>query len=416
MAQLLNPTVKHLPNGLTIIAESIPIEAVNLNIWLNIGSALESDEINGMAHFLEHMIFKGTEKLPKGEFERLVEGKGAITNAATSQEYTHYYITTAPADFADLAPWQLELVFNPLFPDAEFQKERLVVLEEIRRSQDNPGRRLSSKVMETSFERLPYRRPVLGSLEVIESLSSQQMREFHQSWYQPSSVTAVVVGNLPQEQLIESVEKNVVNWTGSVLSPKQELEPELPFSEIVRSDSIDKALVQSRLVMMWRVPGLNDLKTGDILDVLAAILGQGKTSRLYRRLREQQRLVSQIGANNLTQMVQSSFYVSAQLEVENLNKVESAIIEEIQKIQEDGVSESELERIRTQVTNRYIFNSEKPGDRANLYGYYYCQMGDLTHALNYPDIIRTISREDIQKVARDYLNTSAYGIVSIRDI
>ncbi len=413
MSQLLSPTVRHLSNGLTIIAESIPTEAINLNIWLNVGSSLEDDNINGMAHFLEHMIFKGTEKLPKGEFERLVEGRGAVTNAATSQEYTHYYITTAPEDFASLAPLQLDLVFNALFPDAEFQKERLVVLEEIRRSQDNPSRRLFSKVLETNFQRLPYRRPVLGSVEVIESLNSQQMREFHQSWYQPSSVTAVVVGNLPEDQLIDSVEKNV-NWTGLAPATKEQLKPELPFTQIVRSDCVDEALQQSRLVMMWRVPGLSDLRTGDILDVLAAILGQGKCARLYRRLREQEQLVSQIGADNYTQMVQGSFYVSAQLDAENLNKVESAIIEEIKKIQQEGVSESELERICNQVTNRYIFNSEKPSDRANLYGYYYCQMQDLSHALNYPDIIRTISREDIQKAANDYLNTSAYGIVTMR--
>jgi len=414
-AQPHNPTIKKLSNGLTIIAESIPTEAVNLNLWFNVGSALESDEINGMAHFLEHMIFKGTDKLPKGEFERLVEGKGAVTNAATSQEYTHYYITTAPRDFNDLAPWQLELVFNANLPEPEFQKERLVVLEEIRRSDDNPTRRLFSKVMEISFNQLPYRRPVLGPASVIESLESQQMRNFHQSWYQPASMTAVVVGNLPEEKLIETVAKNL-NFSNTIdYSPKRSnYQPEPSFTEIIRSDTIDDGIEQARLVMFWRIPGLNNLKDSDSLDVLASILGQGKTSRLFRRLREQERLVTQIGCNSMTQSIQGIFYISAQLNSENLEKVEKAIIEEIAEIQEKGIHQSELERIRKQVTNSHIFSSEKPSDRANLYGYYYSQMQDLSHALNYPNLIQNISLEDVRQVACNYLLQNAYGIVIMR--
>ena len=107
---LNSPTVHTLPNGLTIIAEQMPIEAVNLNIWLNVGSCQEADSINGMAHFLEHMVFKGTPRLVAGEFERLIEERGAVTNAATSHDYTHYYITTAPKDFAALAPLQIDVV------------------------------------------------------------------------------------------------------------------------------------------------------------------------------------------------------------------------------------------------------------------------------------------------------------------
>ena len=156
------PTLHHLPNGLTIIAEQMPIDAVNLNLWVKTGSAMESDAINGMAHFLEHMIFKGTQKLISGEFERRIEERGAVTNAATSQDYTHYYTTTAPKDFAELAPLQIDVVCNPSIPDDAFERERLVVLEEIRRSEDNPRRRISRHVMETAFDSLPYRRPVLG--------------------------------------------------------------------------------------------------------------------------------------------------------------------------------------------------------------------------------------------------------------
>ncbi|HEY9656251.1 MAG TPA: pitrilysin family protein, partial [Crinalium sp.] len=162
-AQPLNaPTLHRLANGLTIVAEQMPVDAVNLNVWLNVGSAVETDSINGMAHFLEHMIFKGTAQLQSGEFERCIEQRGAVTNAATSQDYTHYYITTAPQDFADLAPLQIDVLMNASIPDDGFERERHVVLEEMRRSQDNVRRRTFQQATELTFDRLPYRRQVLG--------------------------------------------------------------------------------------------------------------------------------------------------------------------------------------------------------------------------------------------------------------
>ncbi len=169
--RLNTPTLCQLPNGLTIVAEQMPVEAVNLSLWANVGSAVESNAINGMAHFLEHMVFKGTEQLSSGEFERRIEERGAVTNAATSQDYTHYYITTAPKDFAQLAPLQLDVVLNSLISDEAFERERLVVLEEIRRSEDNPRRRTFQRAMQTAFDQLPYRRPVLGPSEVFHNCS-----------------------------------------------------------------------------------------------------------------------------------------------------------------------------------------------------------------------------------------------------
>ena len=129
-----SPTQHILPNGVKIIAEQIPVDAVNLSIWVDVGSAVESDDINGMAHFLEHMVFKGSDRLGLGEFEQAIESHGGNTNAATSQDYTHFYINVAPKDFAKLAPLQLDIVLKSSIPDEEFQRERHVVLEEIRRS------------------------------------------------------------------------------------------------------------------------------------------------------------------------------------------------------------------------------------------------------------------------------------------
>lgn len=418
---LIAPTVHRLANGLTIIAEQMPIEAVNLNVWLNVGSAAETDDINGMAHFLEHMVFKGTARLQSGEFEQLIEQRGAVTNAATSQDYTHYYITTAPKDFADLAPLQVDVVMNACIPDNGFERERQVVLEEIRRSHDNPRRRTFQHATELSFERLPYRRQVLGPSSVIETLTPQQMRDFHAHWYQPQSITAAVVGNLPVEKLIQIVEgsfsESGISSQATELSQSSNLDhliPEAPFTQIIRREVTDDTLQQARLVMTWRVPGMNQLQETYGLDVLASILGRGRTSRLVRELREERGLVSSISASNMTYLSQGVFYISAHLPSENLELVEAAIVQHIRRLQDELITEAEISRVRTRTANHFVFGNETPSDRAGLYGYYHTLLGDLDPAIHYPDYIQACDAEALRASAQHYLSPEAYGIVTIK--
>ncbi|MEH1854465.1 MAG: pitrilysin family protein [Nostoc sp.] len=424
LPRLNAPTLHQLPNGLTIIAEQMPVEAVNLNLWVKVGSAVEPDAINGMAHFLEHMIFKGTERLASGEFERRIEERGAVTNAATSQDYTHYYITTAPKDFAELAPLQIDVVSNASIPDDAFERERLVVLEEIRRSEDNPQRRTYRRAMQTAFDRLPYRRPVLGPESVIAELKPQQMRDFHANWYQPQSITAVAVGNLPVEELIATVAEGFTKATPNSPLPSRDAinrvsrhspaNPELPFTEIIRREFIDESLQQARLVMVWRVPGMTQLDRTYGLDVLAGILGHGRTSRLVRDLREERGLVSSISVSNMSNELQGIFYISAKCAVENLAIVEDAIAQHIGKLQTELVTESEIARIGRRVANRYVFGNETPSDRSGLYGYYQSLVGDLEPAFNYPAIIQSQDATDLMQAAKEYLSPDAYGVVFVK--
>jgi predicted Zn-dependent peptidase len=407
------PQIHKLANGLTVVAQSLPVEAVNLSLWVNVGSAQETDEINGIAHFLEHMVFKGTPRLEIGEFESLVESRGAVTNAATSQDYTYYYITTAPKDFADLAPLQIDVVLNPSIPDGAFDKERLVVLEEIRRSQDNPRRRVYQQTMDVVFPSLPYHRSVLGPTSAIEQLQPQQMRDFHKSWYQPQQITAVAVGNLPVAKLVETVASGFERYNSSLETATQQITypVESAFNCIIRREYVDETLQQARLIMLWRVPGLLHLSQTYELDVLAAIIGQGRMSRLFRDLREERQLVSQIGASNVTQKLQGMFQISAQLPPENITQVEEAIAQHIAILQQEPVTQRELERVQTKVTNRFIFGSETPSDRATLYGYYQCMLQDLSPALGYPATIQSLNTTDLQLAAQRYLSPEAYGVV-----
>jgi zinc protease len=408
-AALQNPLCHTTASGLTIIAEQMPIEAVNFSLWVPIGSAVESDDINGMAHFLEHMIFKGTQTLAPGVFEREVEQCGGMTNAMTGQDYTCFYITTAPQDFEAIAPLQLDLVLNAAIPEAEFERERQVVLEEIRRSDDNIRRCVFSHGVQLGFDRLPYRRPVLGPAEVIASLRAEQMRQFHRHWYAPSNLTAVVVGNLPVETMVATLEQQLNAQKPSLtkVTPTPLL-PEPAYSQSQHQTIQDGRLTEARLMFMWRVPGIQEYGQTYALDVLARILGAGRTSRLVKDLRETQGLVTHIGVSNLTHVAQGLFWVSAHLPAENIEGVKVAILDHIQQIQTESVTAAELTQVQRQTVNAFIFENETPSSRAGLYGYSQAILGDLATGLSYADQIRAVSQAAVQEAAQRFLPVDAY--------
>ena len=424
-SSLARPELRILPNGLRVLAEQIPVDAVNLSIWVNVGSAFEADEINGMAHFLEHMIFKGTERQRVGEFEQAIESCGGNTNAATSQDYTHYYINVAPKDFAKFAPLQLDLVCNARIPDPEFERERAVVLEEIRRSEDSPERRLYRHSVEQLFSRLPYRRPVLGPTSVIEQVTAPQMRAFHQQWYHPENMTVVIVGNLPVTQMIDVVADFFANQPPHPL-PQPTMphhQPETNFPTICRSELVDQGLQQPRLLLGWRLPGLQqchkttDYRTMVILSILSSILTGGRTSRLIQELREKRHLVDRISASATAFRWQGIFQIAAKRPgddtmMHQLPVVEEHLQTEIERLIHSPVTTEELAKIRTQVANRFIFASESPREKAGLYGYYDRVVGNLEVALHYPEIVRSITPEEIQAVAATYLDPAAYSSIT----
>ncbi|MEB3358995.1 MAG: insulinase family protein, partial [Synechococcales bacterium] len=167
-------------------------------------------------------------------------------------------------------------------------------------------------------------------------------------------------------------------------------------------------------VMVWRVPGVRELNRTDALDVLSYILGYGRTARLVRDLREDRQLVSSISVSNITYAMQGIFYISAQMPEENLAEVEAAIAHHVHRLQTQPVSQEELDRVRIQVANRYIFGNETPGNRAGLYGYFQSLVGDLAPAIHYPSRIYDLTIERLQAIAQQYLTPDAYGVLVIR--
>ena len=174
--------------------------------WVRAGAIREPNNWSGMAHFLEHMIFKGTDQVPPGVFDQIVENWGGVTNAATSHDYAHFFITTAVPYLADTLPYLAELLLNASIPADEFSRERDVVLEEIRQAEDNPDWLGFQALMESVYECHPYGRPVLGTEMHLLNHSPEEMRSFHSSHYQPENMTVVIVGGVDRESALDMVE------------------------------------------------------------------------------------------------------------------------------------------------------------------------------------------------------------------
>jgi len=404
-----NLEIHHLPNGSRLIVEQVPLSAVSLNLWFGVGSALESDDINGMAHFLEHMVFKGSNKLKLGEFERAIESCGGNTNAATSQDFTNYFITVAPENFHRLAPLQLDVVMDTAIPEPEFQRERLVVLEEIRRSNDNPDQRIYRWVSQIAYPHLPYRRCVLGPSAVIENLQPEQMRQFHRSWYVPANMTITCVGNLPAGDMAAVIQDACAQIPSRSAPPLPHYSPEPEFTAREEHTMVDDRLQQARLILLWRVPGLDNFRDSLRLTVLSRVLGGGLTSRLVQDLRETRRLVDSISVSNWAQRWQGIFQVSAKLPIDHVPVVETAICEHLQRLQQELITESEITRIRAQVASQFVFGYESPRDRARIYGYYDRVVGNLSVSRTYPELVNAITREELQSCAQNFLSTQAYA-------
>ena len=191
-------TIHRLENGLTVVHQHLPATPVVVaDVWVNAGAACEPLEWMGMAHFLEHMVFKGTEQLPPGMFDQAIETQGGFSNAATSHDYAHFYMAVAADALPTTLPHLADLVLHAAIPTDEFVRERQVVLEEIRQAHDDPEWIGFQALSEQIFPDHAYGRPVLGTAEILSQRSPEEMRCFHQTHYQPDNMTVVIAGGTP---------------------------------------------------------------------------------------------------------------------------------------------------------------------------------------------------------------------------
>jgi zinc protease len=397
-----------LANGLTLIYQWVPASpAVVVDVWVRAGAIAEPDAWSGMAHFLEHMIFKGTERLLPGQFDQIIENRGGLTNAATSHDYAHYYINMAAADLAETLPCLAELLVNAAIPDEEFDLEREVVLEEIRQSQDDPDEQGFQALMENVYQCHPYGRPVLGDPEALLGRTPEEMRCFHRAHYQPENMTVVVVGDVDWESALELVDKSF-SFSSPAVCPRPTIYAEPPLTEIRQQELSLPRLEQARLMMAWTGPGVEDMRNAYGLDLLSVLLAGGRASRLVRELREDRQLVQDIGSSFSLQRDSSLFTITAWLEPQHLAQVEAIIGDRLSSLTATAVSEVELSRYKRLLQNDYAFSTETASQIAGLYGYY-STIAQANLATRYPGVIQSFQPEELRQLASQYLSPLRYA-------
>lgn len=416
--QLINSvfpaSVIRLDNGLTFIHQEISTTPVVVaDVWVRAGATLEPEPWYGMAHFLEHMIFKGTATLPPGMFDHKIENRGGVSNAATSYDYAHYSLTTAAPYLKDTLPHLGELLLNAAIPDDEFARERDVVLEEIRSCYDDPDWIGFQALNKSVYPTHPYGRSVLGSEQELMQQSPEAMRCFHRTHYQPENMTVVVVGGIAQQPALELVNKSFVNFPERSACPLAAKVVESSIAEIRRQELYLPRIEQARLLMAWVVPGVEQLRTAHGLDLLSVLLAEGRTSRLVRDLREELQLVHGICSNFSLQRESSLFTITAWLEPENLEQVEYLIRTHLHDLQTEGITEQELARTRRLLCNEYAFSTETPNQLTGLYGYYNT-IAQAELAVAYPQQIQSFNAEELQQLAKQYLSPHNYAITILK--
>ena len=415
-ASKLPADVFRLANGLTVIHQHLPATpVVVVDVWVKAGAITEPDEWSGMAHFLEHMIFKGTQRLAPGMFDSVIESHGGVTNAATSHDYAHFFITTAAQYLEDTLPLLADLLLHPAIPDDEFVRERDVVLEEIRSCYDDPDWLGFQALSESVYQCHPYGRPILGTDVQLMEQSPQQMRRFHSTHYQPENMTVVVVGGVEQEAVLKLVNQSFQQFPQPAECPKLVAEAEPPIIDIRRQELCLPRLEQARLLMAWIGPGVDQLRDAYGLDLLSVLLADGRSSRLVRDLREERRLVQHISSSFSLQRDSSLFTISACLDPQHLEQVEELICDRLFQLQKTSVSPSELNRCQRLLCNDYTFSTEAASQIAGLYGYYNT-IATAEVAVSYTHQIQRLKPSDLMHLAQQYLSPCHYAVTVLKPI
>ncbi|MBI3039826.1 insulinase family protein, partial [bacterium] len=322
-------TVEKLSNGLTVIVkENHSAPLVVSDIWFGVGSRNETSENNGVAHFLEHTLFKGTKNRGVGQIAKDIESFGGRTNAATSLDYTHYYILCESAYISNALEIQADVFHNSTLLGEVIDSERPVILEEIKRGEDDPHKMLWNTLMTNMYSNLPYKRTIIGPRENISTkISREEMLQFFRTWYGPNNMTIVIVGDINAKVVIEKVKSLFGDLSPSPL-PDQSFgaEPELKAIRIVRKEMDVK---NEYLLMAFRTVTPKQEEDLIGLDLLGAILGEGRTSRLSASLKENRGLVTQVSANHLTLIDDGLFLIKAEFDPIDETEVLEGIREEI---------------------------------------------------------------------------------------
>ena len=411
-----------LDNGLTVIVkpDRRAPTAVHM-LWVRVGSMDEVDGASGVAHVLEHMMFKGTDKLQPGEFSRRVAALGGRENAFTSMDYTGYYQQVPANRLGDVMALEANRFAHSRYSDEEFAKELEVVKEERRsRTEDNPRALMFEQLRATTFIASPYRRPVIGWMGDLESLTAQDARDFFQRWYTPANAAVVVVGDVDPQQVLALAEQHY-GGIASHAVPTRKPRPE-PEQRGLRRIEVKAPAEQALVALAFRVPQMTSLQPSPdnddalALTVLSAVLDGYSGARLDRALTQgPDRVADSASAGNglLGRGPQTFSLVGVPAAGKTAAQVEAALREQVARIAKEGVSESELNRVKTQWVASEVYKRDSVMGQAQELGHYWIQGLPLDADAQLIERLRGVTAAQVQAVAQKYFGDDQLTVATL---
>ncbi len=397
-----------LDNGLKLIVKEDHRAPIMVSqVWYKVGSSYEHDGITGLSHVLEHMMFKGTEKYPSGEFSRIISENGGRENAFTSSDYTAYFQTMEKSRLPVSFELEADRMRNLLIPDEEFLKEVKVVMEERRmRTDDNPQALTYEQFKATAFVSSPSRIPVIGWMDDLENMEVADLRDWYQKWYAPNNATVVVVGDVDPDEVHALAKKYFGPLKADKITPPK---PRKEIKQLGQKRIVVKAPAElAFLTMGYKVPILLDAETAwepYALDVLAGVLDGGNSARLSSQLVRGSEIAASAGAGyDMYDRLGGFFIMQGTPSAEHsVKELEEALLAQIKQMQEKPVSQAELDRVKAQIRSAKVYELDSVFYQAMQIGMLETVGIEWQELDRYSGEIDKVTPDQVIQVAKKYL-------------
>ena len=406
-----------LKNGITLIIKKRPSKSVAINISIKTGSVNETTNILGISHVIEHMLFEGTKKRTQKEIVDEIEKVGGEINALTSTQHTSYYAIVLKKHFQKALDVLSDMIQNPLFEKKLIEKEKKVILEEIKIIEDQPRSYQWVLFQKTLFKEHPVKNPVYGTHKTVKNITKDQIEEYYNKHYTPKNIIITVVGNIPKNIIITvvgNIPKNIKSLIETAFKDFKKESKIEPLKTKEPKNQLTKKIIKrntqhSYIVLGYKTPNRLQ-KDSYALDLLKVILGYGQSSKLFAEIRSKLGLAYEISAEHETSKDYGFFAINLSTDKQNINKVITIILNEFKKIQK--YTNKELNEAKTQIEGLFKLEQENNQKIAELLGFYE-QINSAELAEKYIKNIKKVTLKQLKEVAKTYLNGN-YALTIIK--
>lgn len=396
---------KVLSNGLTVLVRPIhTIPKVSVQLWYNVGSKDEKDNERGIAHLIEHMIFKGTDRLSEADIDTISHKLSGYLNAFTSYDYTGYLFNFPSQHWQQSFDIMADCMQNCTFKDYMLNSEMKAVIQELKMYRDRYDRSLVDEMISSIFHDHPYHHPIIGYKQDLWSVDSNDLKAFYKKHYMPNNATLVVVGNVDPEEVFAEAKKSF----GAITANPEYKKEKFYFNKdiVSKTTTLYRDVKQPLAVYSFVVPGTRS-KKDNVLEMLSRIIGSGKASRLYKRLVDDEQLAVSVSASNEDLFDHGLFFIVVQPHREqDLAKIESIIIEEIDRLKRDGFDDKEFTRALKKTESGLLSLMENFEHQAYEIGKYYLATGDENYLFTFMDQPHDEMKKEMMDMLKTYFRPS----------